>query len=147
MKARLLMVVAVGLLMAADAPQEEAAKKDLEKLQGTWSLVSAMQDGKALPADKVKRTTIVFKEDTFLFPGEAEQATSKDGTIKVDPTKKPKQMDATSTKGEVMLGIYEIEGDRYKVCFAPSGKERPAEFASKPGSGYILQVWERKKAP
>jgi len=137
-------MAAVGLL-TANAAQEEPAKQDLEKLQGTWTLISAMQNGKALVQDKVKRTTIVFKNDRFLFPASSDQATSKDGTIKIDPSTKPKQMDATSTQGEIMLGIYHIDGDDYKVCFAPPGKERPTEFGSKPGSGYIYQIWVRKK--
>jgi uncharacterized protein (TIGR03067 family) len=75
----------------------------------------------------------------------AEDATSKAGTIKLDATKKPKQMDTVSTEKEVMLGIYELEGDGYRVCFAPVGKPRPSEFTSKSGSGNILQVWEREK--
>ena len=114
-------------------------------MQGTWNLVSAMQDGKALPEDKVKQTTIVIKGGTFRFPGLAEDATSRAGTFKLDPTKKPKEMESTSTEKEVMLGIYELERDSYKVCFAPVGKPRPIEFASTPGSGQILQVWERQK--
>src|SRR5437773_8569560 len=118
---------------------------DLDAMQGTWNLVSAMQDGNALPEDKVKQTTIVFKDDTFRFPGSAEYATSRKGTIKVDATKTPKQMDAISTEKEVMSGIYELNGDNYKVCFAPVGKPRPDELTSKPGSGYILQVWQRQK--
>ena len=121
-------------------------QQDLEKFQGTWKLASATRDGKAL-ADKVKQITIVFKGDTFRFPELAEYATSKEGTIKLDATKTPKQMDATSTGGEVMLGIYDLEGNRYKVCFAPVGKPRPSEFVSTPGSGYILQFWERPKLP
>jgi len=44
-----------------------------------------------------------------------------------------------------MLGIYELEPDSYKVCFAPAGKPRPTEFASTPGSGQILQLWKRQK--
>jgi hypothetical protein len=114
-------------------------------MQGTWNLVSAMQDGKALPEDKVKQTTIVIKDDTFRFPGLAEDATSRAGTFKLDATKKPKEMDSTSTEKKVMLGIYELEQDSYKICFALAGKPRPTEFASIPGSGQILQVWERKK--
>ena len=145
MKSRLLMIVAVGLLLAAANSQDPASKKDLEGLQGTWKLVSAMKDGKALPKSKVKKTTIVIKDDTFRFPELAEDATSREGTFKLDATKKPKQMDTTSTKKEVMLGIYELDRDRYKVCFAPAGKPRPSKFASKPGSGHIVQVWERKK--
>jgi uncharacterized protein (TIGR03067 family) len=145
MKAQLLMIPAAALLLAADNPQDPASKKDLEGLQGTWKLVSAMQDGKALPEDKVKQTKIVFKADSFRFPKLAEYATSRAGTIKIDATKQPKEMDAVSTEKEVMLGIYELNGDNYKVCFAPTGKPRPSEFASTPGSGQILQVWERKK--
>jgi uncharacterized protein (TIGR03067 family) len=114
-------------------------QQDLEKFQGTWKLVSATRDGKALADDKVKQTTIVFKGDTFRFPELAEYATSKERTIKLDAMKTPKQMDATSTGGEVMLGIYDLKGNRYKVCFAPVGKPRPSEFVSTPDSGYILQ--------
>jgi uncharacterized protein (TIGR03067 family) len=85
-----------------------------------------------LPEEKVKQTTIVFKGDTFRFPGSAEYATSKSGTIKLDETKTPKEMDAISTEKEVMLGIYAVEEDGYKVCFAPVGKPRPTEFTSTP---------------
>ena len=94
------------------------SKKDLEGLQGTWKLVSAMQDGKALPDDEVKKSTIVIKDDAFHFPGLAEDATSRSGTIKLDATKRPKHMDTISTEKEVMLGIYELESDSYKICFA-----------------------------
>jgi uncharacterized protein (TIGR03067 family) len=144
---RLLMIAALGLLLAACNHQAPAPtpKTDLDRLQGTWNLVSAMQDGKALPEDKVKQTTIVFKGDTFRFPGSAEYATSKAGTIKLDESKTPKEMDAISTDKEVMLGIYTLQENGYKVCFAPAGKPRPAEFTSTPGSGYILQSWERTK--
>jgi uncharacterized protein (TIGR03067 family) len=145
MKARLLMIAALGLLLGADNPQDAASKKDLERMQGTWKLVSAIQDGTALSEDKVKQTTIVIKDDTFRFPGLAEDATSREGTFKLDATKSPKEMDTISTKKEVMLGIYELDGDRYKVCFAPTGKPRPSEFASKLGSGNLLQVWKRKE--
>ena len=75
----------------------------------------------------------------------AEYATSQEGTIKLDESKKPKEMDATSTENEVMLGIYNLEENGYKVCFAPAGKPRPTALGSAPGSGYILQVWARQK--
>ena len=105
-KAQFLIIAAIGVSLAADNTQDLASKKDLDGLQGSWKLVSAMRDGQALPKDKVKKTTIVIKDDTFLFPDSAEYETSKEGTIKLDATAKPKQMDATSTEKEVMLGIY-----------------------------------------
>jgi len=146
-KVRLLITVALGLFLAACNRQEPAAapKSDLETFQGTWYLVMAMQDGKTLPEDKVKETTIVFKGDTFRFPGSAEYATSKAGTIKLDETKTPKEIDAISTEKETMLGIYALEEAGYKVCFAPAGGPRPTKMGSAPGSRYILQVWSREK--
>lgn len=145
MKARLLMIVALGLLLAACNRQEPAVPKtDLDRFQGTWYLVLAMQDGNRLPEDKVKQTTIVIKGDTFRFPGSAEYATSKAGTMKLDETKTPKEMDSISTDKIIMLGIYKLDDNGYKVCFAPAGKPRPTEFSSTPGNGYILQSWERR---
>ena len=146
MKIWLLMITALGLLLAACSRQAPAPapKTDLDRLQGTWNLVAAFQDGKTLPKDKVKETTIVFKGDTFRFPGSAEYVTSRAGTIKLDETKTPKEMDAISTEKEVMLGIYRLEENGYKACFAPAGKPRPTEFSSAPGSGYILQSWQRQ---
>jgi uncharacterized protein (TIGR03067 family) len=144
MKARWLMVAGLGLLLAACSRQASAPKTDLDRFQGTWNLTSAMEDGKALPEDKVKQTTIVFKGDSFRFAGSAEDATSRAGTVKLDESKTPKEMDAISTEKEVMLGIYVLQENGYKVCFAPAGKPRPTEFNSTPGSGYILQAWERQ---
>jgi uncharacterized protein (TIGR03067 family) len=137
--------LAVGAVIAADA---EDAKKDLEKLQGTWALVSGERDGKKFTEEEVKKTMLFIKDDTFRIP-ESSVATSEDGTIKIDPSKKPKEMDATTgsgpDKGKIWQGIYKLRGDTYKVCFAPPGKDRPTEFSSKAGSGHLLQVWKREK--
>ena len=46
-------------------------------------------------------------------------------------------------KKRVYSGIYLLEGDKLKVCYALSGKARPTAFATKPGSGAILFVLER----
>ena len=131
--------------LPTEKPQDAASKDDLVLMQGTWQLVSAMEAGKALAEGKVKQTTIVIKSTTFRFPGLAEDATSKAGTFTLDATKKPKQMDSVSAEQQLMLGIYEIDADSYKVCFAPIGKSRPSEFASTRGNRQILQVWKRQK--
>jgi uncharacterized protein (TIGR03067 family) len=140
-----LVTLTVGTLIAADA---EDAKKDLDKLQGTWALVSGERDGKKFTEEEVKKTKLFIKGDTFRIP-ESSVATSDDGTIKIDPSKKPKEMNATTgsgpDKGKIWQGIYKLRGDRYKVCFAPPGKDRPTEFSSKAGSGHLLQLWKREK--
>jgi uncharacterized protein (TIGR03067 family) len=148
MKVRFLMITALIVLIGAcnrQAPPPPNPKTDLDRFQGTWYLLMAMEDGNVLPQDKVKETTIVVKGDTFRFHGSAEDATSKAGTFKLDETKTPKEIDTTSTAKEVMLGIYAIDEGGYKVCFAPAGKPRPTAMGSAPGSGYILQAWSREK--
>lgn len=71
------------------------------------------------------------------------------GSTKIDPTKKPKQSEATYTEGELkgktVLAIYEIDGDNMKACAALSGKDRPTEFISEPGSGHVLITYKREK--
>ena len=81
-KAQFLIIMAIGVSLGAYNSLDPASKKDLDWLQGTWKLVSAMRDGGALPEDEVKKTTIVIKDDTFLFPELADDATSKQGTIR-----------------------------------------------------------------
>jgi uncharacterized protein (TIGR03067 family) len=71
------------------------------------------------------------------------------GTIKLNPTKKPRAIDITFTEGEhkgkTALGIYEIDSDAFRVCVARVGDERPAGFSARAGSRRILIVYKRKK--
>jgi len=131
--------------MKTDDSRDAASETDLVQMQGTWQLVSAMEDGEKLTEDKVKQTSIVVEGNTFRFPGLAEDATSTAGTFTLDATKRPKEIDSMSTEKEVMLGIYEMGDDSYKICFAPAGKSRPSEFASTLGNHQILQFWQRQK--
>ena len=135
----------VRALIAADA---EDAKKDLDKLQGTWVLVAGERDGKKFTEEEVKKTMLFVRGETFRIP-ESSVATSEDGTIKIDPSKTPKEINATTgsgpDKGKTWQGIYELDADTYKVCFAPPNKDRPTEFSSKAGSGHLLQLWSREK--
>jgi uncharacterized protein (TIGR03067 family) len=144
MKPQLLLFVAAGLFLGADATD---AKKDLDKMQGDWVLVSSERDGKPAPEDQVKAMKRTVKDDTYTVTLDGKPLVK--GTFKVDPSKKPATIDALRSEGEdkdkPMLGIYEFDGDTYKVCFAPPGKDRPTEFASKPGSGHVFSVWKREK--
>lgn len=144
MRPHVLMILMSVLLVAADTPEI-----DLGKLQGTWSLVMAVRDGKEIPDHEVARTTLVIKGDSFAFPHEATVGTGPSGTLKIDPAQTPKAIDATPASGpdvgEIWLGIFEIDGDLYHVCFAPPGKPRPLRFVSAPGSGTLHSVWRRGK--
>jgi uncharacterized protein (TIGR03067 family) len=150
MTRKLLAVAVVGLLLAADQPKDDAAKKELEKFQGNWSLVSVETNGQKEPEEQVKTADVklTVKGDKFAlkFMGQ-----SIEGTLKIDAAAKPKSYDAKATdpQGNVIesLGIYEFDGDTLKVCFvrAGMGAARPKEFQTKEGSGATLEVFKRDK--
>ena len=141
---RVLLLLVAGSLIAAE--DKDAAKKELAKFQGTWIFESMVSDGEKVPPDSFKGSTLTIKDGIFTVK---EGDTIYKGTFKVDPTKKPKEIDVIFTegpdKGETMMGIYEIDGDTYRPCFAIGGKDRPKELASKKGSGIILQVLKKQK--
>jgi uncharacterized protein (TIGR03067 family) len=147
MKRRTLLLVAVCLVLAGETPRDEAARKDLEWMQGDWQAVSRVVDGTPFPDDDAQSMFRTVKGDQytiFLF-----QKPLGKGKMKLDATKTPRAIDALpegpAGKSGPILGIYEISGDTLKMCFAQPGKERPKDFACKAGSGHNLTVWTREK--
>jgi uncharacterized protein (TIGR03067 family) len=152
MKTGCMLSLAVGLLFAADALVTAAEpKNDLDKLQGTWLTVSLVHDGKAMFDEKnpprVEPAKLTYDGSKWLVKVDGKTVAA--GVTKLDPTKKPKEIDVLDESGmadeKTKLGIYELDGDTFKYCIAPPGKPRPTEFASKPGSGHSLIVSKREK--
>jgi uncharacterized protein (TIGR03067 family) len=137
-----------GLVAASGADKEAAINRDRGLYRGTWRAVSLQVDGKMAADQDTKKLTVINHPGglwSLLSDGKEISA----GTSEIDPTKLPKTIDFVPTmgndKGKLYLGIYELEGDHRKLCFAGPGKSRPLDFASKPGSGVILVGFEREK--
>ena len=134
--------VLIALVIAtAKADEKDAAKKDQERLQGTWRMLNPAGSGQTIPDSKREckgdETTVTFGGVLFMK-----------SKFSLDPTKQPKAIDYEvlegNNKGKKMLGIYAIDGDVVKFCFAPPGKERPAEFTSAL-DGRVMSAWKREK--
>ena len=129
------------------ADEKAGLEKELKKFQGAWTIESSITGGKAIPAGDLKGFILTFEggKHTLKMGDKVVQA----GTQKIDPSKSPKAIDVTMTegpsKGAVMLGIYEFDGDTLKVCFDPQGKKRPTEFKSPPGSQNFVNIHRRVK--
>ncbi|HBI44369.1 MAG TPA: hypothetical protein DDY78_16180 [Planctomycetales bacterium] len=148
MPVQTLLVLALTMTVA-DAPKDEA-KKDLEKLQGRWTMASAVHDGENLPAEVVSKLKFEIKGDQFTVKGDEEtvKAYAKI-TLKLDVSAKPHLIDfvigAGDEKGTVVEGIYEWQADdEFKVCVAIQSKERPTEFKSAENSHAVLIVFKRQ---
>jgi uncharacterized protein (TIGR03067 family) len=152
MRSRLLVVAigtilgGVGLLGAADDAKQKAIKEDFVKMTGTWKVIYAENDGKKVPKKDLKTMRLIQKGPKWTFEGGDEDVA---GVDKIDPTQKPKTSDSTLTKGadkgKTILGIYELDGDTFKACWADPGRERPKEFATKPNSGQHYLILKRVK--
>ena len=135
----------MALMAAMGDSDADATAKDLEKMQGDWAVVSVIRDGVKEEDDNAQslfRTVKDHQYTVFLFDKPV-----GNGTFQIDATKKPKAIDSfpANLAGKALLGIYQIEGDTIKTCYAPAGKDRPTEFSSKKGSGHTLMAWEREK--
>jgi uncharacterized protein (TIGR03067 family) len=137
-------ILMVGLLTAADA-KEDAVKKELKKLKGTWSATAMEFAGKKAPEEEVKKTKIMFDGDKATLIDGKEK---KPATIKIDPSKKPATIDITPTegkeKGKTMKAIYMIDGDTLKIAMG-FGDDRPTEFTTKKDTFVGLIVFKRDK--
>jgi len=143
MSLRLLGLAAGLLLIAADKP-DDATKKDLEKLQGTWNVQSMTRGGKDAPAEEVAKHKLVIEGEKFLPQTDGKK--DAEATFKLDATKKPPAIDVTNKDGEIALGIYQIDGDTLKLAVQrPGGKDRPTEFTSPADSEVSLMVLKREK--
>jgi uncharacterized protein (TIGR03067 family) len=129
--------------MAADEKQSGATGP----LEGTWKLASVQLNAQPLPMEKLQDARLVVQGPKYslkLADARLEM------THKLMSDMRPPAMDLTLAegpdKGKTFQAIYKLEGDMLTVCRSiEPGKQRPAEFASKPDSGLLLVVWSRAK--
>ena len=138
--------VVLALVLAFSLAADGGDAKDGDNLQGTWLPSTAELGGKMFPDEVRKSIKLVVKDTqyTVTVGKEADQ-----GTVKLNPSAKPKEMDITGTdgpnKGKTFLAIYERDGDTLRVCYDLSGKGRPTEFKTKEGTQLFLVTYKREK--
>jgi len=130
------------------AQDSDAAKKELAKLEGEWNVEKVEAGGNGLTPDQLKELkSVTFKGNTFTSIAGAAKV---EGTIKIDPARKPKTMDITlkagADKDKVYKAIYSLEGDEMKMCGSELDKDRPKDFDVKDKKNHTLMVFKRAKS-
>ena len=122
--------------------------KDLESLQGSWRVTALEVDGQTMPVDTLGGAGIVINGGRFISRG---MGNEYEGTFEVDVKSRPRKLtmkfDTGPEKGNTNLAIYEIKGDRWKLCIATQGNVRPSHFGTKPGDGFVFETLTRGDMP
>lgn len=116
--------------------------QDLDKLQGTWNIVTSEMDGQSMPGGG-GRIVVRGSRFTTIAMGAASE-----GTVVVHQTTSPKgfdlQFEEGPEKGNTSFGIYELDGDTWKICLTTRGSDRPKKFAAPAGTGIALKTLQRE---
>jgi uncharacterized protein (TIGR03067 family) len=139
-------LLCVGVLLALPcAALCDDSKKDESEIDGTWLATSAELSGKELPKKSIETLKLTLKKGDYEVLAESTDR----GTVTYDNSATPKEMDIKGVegpnKGKTFLAIYELSGDKLKVCYDLSGSSRPTEFKTRPKTKLFLVTYERKK--
>jgi uncharacterized protein (TIGR03067 family) len=138
-----LLIVLVPQAVGRGAPSDDVAKKETQGFQGSWKAVAIQHaDGHQASKDEVQNTRLVIEGNKFTLRG---KNIAISGRFSVNPANTPKSIDVLLPSKEgpetEFLGIYQMQGDMRRSCFALPGKERPRQFS--PEKGYIGFEWRR----
>lgn len=127
-----------------------ADKPDPEAIQGTWIVAACELEAKLLPLSAFKELRYgLHKEGKWTLEGGPGFPKAKGGTYTLNPKEKLKTVDLVPQdgefKGKTFQGIYQLEGDEMKMCFAFPSKQRPTSFTTQADSGHVLEFWRRIK--
>ena len=164
----ILLVLMAMLVPTALAQTDDAVKKELRALQGTWTLVVFENDRQRLDQkgiekefEKTATLLLLHIEGDKLRMGKGENAQSftlrkggkpKEGTYHVNPSVSPSRVSiSTGSEGGLFggvttfEGIYRHRGDRLEICVVWADRaELPTDFSMKPGASWRwLLVFER----
>ena len=145
-----LVLIAFSCPAVAATPSEEAVKKELKALQGTWTVVYSEQNGeRRRDVEEVKKMRLTIKDDKWTLEYYNNVKDKHVATLKLDPAQKPKVVDFKFSEGlatgETMLSIYELKGDDLKFCLPGESRQRPKTFNSLEGiAGQWLLVLKRE---
>jgi uncharacterized protein (TIGR03067 family) len=117
-----------------------------EHLEGSWTCVSAVVNGKPLPDATVKLLRLNLTKDQYKTVKGNE--TLFESSYTLEPSRNPPHINIVGTEGDLKgkeaLGIYSLAQDTLKICYTMPGKQRPTAFASGAGSEAYFMVWKRQ---
>jgi uncharacterized protein (TIGR03067 family) len=143
---RSLSILPAALLLFGQAEAPDAAKKELERLQGTWVMAALEVNGMDVGVQKVQGAGLTIKGDRYRVKT---KGMDHECVLRLDPKKKPPAIDMIFTEPDgrekVCKGIYELDGDKLRICRGlGADQDRPNQLATWPGTNYFVVTWKRE---
>jgi RNA polymerase sigma factor (sigma-70 family) len=153
--------------VARQAAAAETPKNDLDKLQGTWRLVTTEFDGVRFGEGRpeIKDTRMVFDKSSVALFGKTfhspqlkkePEDTKSVGTFTLDAKKNPKVIALTfetnpwnDKKDFTKRGIYALDGDRLTLCLSQDDEDMkiPSDFSAPNFGGKRIVFTFRREPP
>jgi uncharacterized protein (TIGR03067 family) len=118
---------------------------EVTSLQGRWKILTLEVEGNELPASSFPGAAFLIEKQNFTAIG---MGADYEGTLSLDTGHSPKRFDILFRTGPhaglASLGIYELNGDVWKICLGFAGRDRPLRFQTSQGSGHALETLSRQ---
>jgi uncharacterized protein (TIGR03067 family) len=122
-------------------------RDDLDLIQGTWAVAELQMEGQTISGGMLANARVEITGNRFSSLG---MGTVYEGTVTLDSSTTPSQLnmkfDAGPEKGNTNLGIYDLNGDTWKICLSTRGEVRPTELSAPAGSGFVFETLTRREA-
>jgi uncharacterized protein (TIGR03067 family) len=133
----------LALVASTAVAIEDPNAADLQRMQGDWMVAAMKTEG--MDTDPAEAQALFRTIEGNKYTVARYRKAIGQGTFAIDATKSPKTIDSTPAAPpgvKPILGIYEFEGEKLRVCIAKPGQPRPKNFDAKPYTGHTLIVWE-----
>jgi uncharacterized protein (TIGR03067 family) len=141
----LTLAIAIGALASADDKPADAAKK----LEGTYTVVEFLHEGKPSPKS-AEIKTVEIKDGVISIKSDKK---SEDATFTLDPSKKPMEITLKTKAGNpIVLGIYQTKetekGLELTIAFIHDGGDgdgkRPKDFKGEGKEEGVFKLLRKK---
>jgi uncharacterized protein (TIGR03067 family) len=124
-----------------------AVTAEAQSLDGTWEITAVIDNGRVVSPSEIKvnyaadgRVKINGQVAEFILPMTYQK---KQLPFAVDVSKSPARLDLAGADRTGGRGILLPAKDSMIICLAPRDRDRPATFASLPGSGNLFITLNR----
>lgn len=116
-----------GVLLAQEKPKSALA--DDKALEGTYMIVSGEEDGKAIPAERIKGSLVRFTADRVVGTDkEKKEFFAANYTLETSKTPWVIKMKSTAPKEAEATGLVKKDKDTLTLIYALPGGESPKDF-------------------